>query len=247
MIRCIDSPSMDIYFHLAAEEYLLKQGTEDIFMLWQDTSSVVMGKHQRVQSEVDKEWANQQGIRIARRFSGGGTVYHDLGNVNLTFIESSSRLPDFTSYLQRTLNFLSSIGLKAEGDERLGIYLNGLKISGSAQCVHKNRAMYHCTLLYDTDLEVLNKVISPKKTEDDEHLPVVYGVPSVRSEVTNIRKTLYSARDTKSSGSIHHFRRAAFQYFSRGQVVNTFTEQELKAIRQLRDEKYIQQKWILNR
>ena len=151
MIRCIYSPFTDIYFHLAAEEYLLKQGNENIFMLWQDTPSVVIGKHQRLRSEVDKKWAEQEQVHIARRFSGGGAVYHDLGNINLTFIETAPRLPEFVTYLQRTLDFLNSIGLMAKGGERLGIYLNGLKISGSAQCVHKNRVLYHCTLLYDTD------------------------------------------------------------------------------------------------
>ena len=146
MIRCIYSPFTDIYFHLAAEEYLLKQGNEDIFMLWQDTPSVVIGKHQRLRSEVDKKWAEQERVHIARRFSGGGAVYHDWGNINLTFIETAPRLPEFVTYLQRTLDFLNSIGLMAKGGERLGIYLNGLKISGSAQCVHKNRVLYHCSL-----------------------------------------------------------------------------------------------------
>lgn len=240
MTRCIDSPFTDIYFHLAAEEYLLKQGADDIFMLWQDTSSVVMGKHQRVQTEVDLEWSRQQGVRIARRFSGGGTVYHDSGNVNLTFIETVTRLPDFTTYLQRTLDFLLSVGITAEGDERLGIYLNGLKISGSAQCVHKNRTLYHCTLLYDTDLDVLNRVISPREMVDDGDSATVYAVPSVRSAVTNIRKS-------QPGGNIHHFRETAFQYFSRQHTAGTFTEQELEAIRRLRDEKYIQNKWIFNR
>ena len=116
MIRCIYSPFTDIYFHLAAEEYLLKQGNEDIFMLWQDTPSVVIGKHQRLRSEVDKKWAEQERVHIARRFSGGGAVYHDLGNINLTFIETAPRLPEFVTYLQRTLDFLNSIGLMAKGD-----------------------------------------------------------------------------------------------------------------------------------
>lgn len=252
MIQCIDSPFTDIYFHLAAEEYLLKHGTGNLFMLWQDTSSVVLGKHQRVQAEVDREWAEQRGIHIARRFSGGGTVYHDMGNVNLTFIESSPLLPDFTIYLHRTLDFLASIGLSAEGDERLGIYLNGLKISGSAQCVHKNRVLYHCTLLYDTDLEVLNKVITPKKEMEGTLLPTTYAVPSVRSEVTNIRTHLVaglSVPDNSSldSLSIPHFRNAAFQYISQGQTVRPFREQELEAIYRLREEKYILPEWILSR
>lgn len=236
----MNSPFTDIYFHLAAEEYLLKQGTEDVFMLWQDTPSVVIGKHQRVQVEVDREWAKLQQIHVARRFSGGGTVYHDLGNVNLTFIETVSRLPDFTIYLDRTLEFLSSIGLAAEGDERLGIYLDGLKISGSAQCVHKNRVLYHCTLLYDTDLAVLNKVINPERVADDTDSPSVYAVSSVRSEVTNIRRYL-------PSEPTHSFRETAFRYFSREESVSSFSERELEAIHQLREEKYIQEKWIMSR
>ena len=146
IMRCFHNTFTDIYFHLAAEEYLLKQETDSVFMLWQDTPSVVMGKHQSVQLEVNREWAEEQQIQIARRFSGGGAVYHDLGNVNLTFIETVSRLPDFSLYLHRILDFLKLIGLPAKGDERLGIYLDGLKISGSAQCVHKNRVLYHCTL-----------------------------------------------------------------------------------------------------
>mgnify|MGYP000903121494 FL=1 len=240
MIRCIYSPFTDIYFHLAAEEYLLKQGNEDIFMLWQDTPSVVIGKHQRLRSEVDQEWAEREQVHIARRFSGGGAVYHDLGNVNLTFIETTSRLPEFVTYLQRTLDFLNSMGLMATGGERLGIYLNGLKISGSAQCLYKDRVLYHCTLLYDTDLTALHQALNPEPMVDDETLSSVYAVPSVRSEVTNIRKHL-------SAGTVTDFKEKAFLYFSKSQSVSAFTREEIEAINQLREEKYIQKEWIYSR
>ena len=240
MIRCIYSPFTDIYFHLAAEEYLLKQGNEDIFMLWQDTPSVVIGKHQRLRSEVDQEWAEREQVHIARRFSGGGTVYHDLGNVNLTFIETTPRLPEFVTYLQRTLDFLNSMGLMATGGERLGIYLNGLKISGSAQCLYKDRVLYHCTLLYDTDLTALHQALNPEPMVDDEMLSSVYAVPSVRSEVTNIRRHL-------SAGTVTDFKEKAFLYFSKSQSVSAFTREEIEAINQLREEKYIQKEWIYSR
>ena len=240
MIRCIYSPFTDIYFHLAAEEYLLKQGNEDIFMLWQDTPSVVIGKHQRLRSEVDQEWAEREQVHIARRFSGGGAVYHDLGNVNLTFIETTPRLPEFVTYLQRTLDFLNSMGLMATGGERLGIYLNGLKISGSAQCLYKDRVLYHCTLLYDTDLTALHQALNPEPMDDDETLSSVYAVPSVRSEVTNIRKHL-------SAGTVTDFKEKAFLYFSKSQSVSAFTREEIEAINQLREEKYIQKEWIYSR
>ena len=222
MIRCIYSPFSDIYFHLAAEEYLLKQGNEDIFMLWQDTPSVVIGKHQRLRLEVDQEWAEREQVHIARRFSGGGAVYHDLGNVNLTFIETTPRLPEFVTYLQRTLDFLNSMGLMATGGERLGIYLNGLKISGSAQCLYKDRVLYHCTLLYDTDLTALHQALNPEPMADDETLSSVYAVPSVRSEVTNIRRHL-------SAGTVTDFKEKAFQYFSKSQSVSAFTKEEIEA------------------
>ena len=240
MIRCIYSPFSDIYFHLAAEEYLLKQGNEDIFMLWQDTPSVVIGKHQRLRSEVDQEWAEREQVHIARRFSGGGTVYHDLGNVNLTFIETTPRLPEFVTYLQRKLDFLNSMGLMATGGERLGIYLNGLKISGSAQCLYKDRVLYHCTLLYDTDLTALHQALNPEPMVDDEMLSSVYAVPSVRSEVTNIRRHL-------SAGTVTDFKEKAFQYFSKSQSVSAFTKEEIEAVNQLREEKYIQKEWIYSR
>ena len=230
----------DIYFHLAAEEYLLKQETDSVFMLWQDTPSVVMGKHQSVQLEVNREWAEEQQIQIARRFSGGGAVYHDLGNVNLTFIETVSRLPDFSLYLHRILDFLKQIGLPAKGDERLGIYLDGLKISGSAQCVHKNRVLYHCTLLYDTNLAALNKVLNPDVIAHDGTLSSVYAVPSIRSEVTNIGRYL-------PAGSVDDFKENAFQYFSESQSVSSFSVEEKEAVNRLRSEKYIREEWICNR
>ena len=239
-MRCFHNTFTDIYFHLAAEEYLLKQETDSVFMLWQDTPSVVIGKHQRLRSEVDQEWAEREQVHIARRFSGGGAVYHDLGNVNLTFIETTPRLPEFVTYLQRTLDFLNSMGLMATGGERLGIYLNGLKISGSAQCLYKDRVLYHCTLLYDTDLTALHQALNPEPMVDDETLSSVYAVPSVRSEVTNIRRHL-------SAGTVTDFKEKAFQYFSKSQSVSAFTREEIEAINQLREEKYIQKEWIYSR
>ena len=225
MIRCIYSPFTDIYFHLAAEEYLLKQGNEDIFMLWQDTPSVVIGKHQRLRSEVDQEWAEREQVHVARRFSGGGAVYHDLGNVNLTFIETTPRLPEFVTYLQRTLDFLNSMGLMATGGERLYRFIwNGIeKYQEVMQClVVGDRVLYHCTLLYDTDLTALHQALNPEPMVDDETLSSVYAVPSVRSEVTNIRRHL-------PAGTVTDFKEKAFQYFSKSQSVSAFTREEIEA------------------
>ena len=126
---CIDNRCTDIYFNLAAEEYLLKQKRGNFFMLWQSEPSVVMGKNQSVRAEVNEDYRIEKGIRLARRFSGGGAVYHDKGNINLTFIETTSQ-PLFEDYLQRIVGFLETMGVTAYTDERLGIYLDGKKISG---------------------------------------------------------------------------------------------------------------------
>ena len=112
-----------------------------------------------------------------------------------------------------------------------------MKISGSAQCVHKDRVLYHCTLLYDTDLTILNKVLNPDVIAHDGTLSSVYAVPSIRSEVTNIGRYL-------PAGSVDDFKENAFQYFSESQSVSSFSVEEKEAVNRLRSEKYIREEWI---
>ncbi len=238
MCYAIDNRSTDVYFNLAAEEFLLKQTADDVFMLWQNTPSAIIGRHQRMELEVDRLFASHRDIRLARRFSGGGAVYQDEGNLNLTFIETR-RKANFSSYLQRTLDYLSCWGLGAEGDERLGVYIGGLKVSGSAQCVHRDRVLYHCTLLYNTDLDILNRVLTAGRDDKSINSASFYSVPSVRSDVTNICTCL------PFPPSAEEFRQSVFCHFSQGCIVRTFTEEELKAIRCLRNEKYAREEWIL--
>lgn len=237
MMRCIDNRNMDVYFNLAAEEYLLKHKEEDYFMVWRDTPAVVVGRHQRLRAEADTAFASTLGINLARRYSGGGAVYHDGGNINLTFIETSAPA-DFDTYLRRTLRFLRSLNLPVEGDTRLSIYTDkSLKVSGSAQSVHKNRVLYHCTLLYDTDLNVLQRVLAADTSPDDGK----YAVPSVRSEVTNLRGLLAEPLSPKD------FAKVAYGYFLKESAHNqpyTFAADELAAIDDLRNTKYASPKWI---
>lgn len=242
-MRCIDNRCTDVYFNLAAEEYLLKKKKENFFMLWQSAPSVVIGKHQNVQREVDEHFMQEQNIALARRFSGGGAVYHDEGNINLSFIETVER-PDFEYYLQRTVEFLESMGIAAYTDQRMGIYVDERKISGSAQCIHKNRVMYHCTLLYSTDLDRLNAALRGKMDAEDL-LPgsrVVRAVSSVRSEVANISEFLSPAIPLK------RFMRLLFHFFMEEEGdIYRFTNEDLKAIERLKQEKYASGEWIYNK
>ena len=227
-MRFINSFSTDAGFNLAAEEYLLKQGTEDVFMLWQSAPSIIIGKHQRMEAEVNLTVAGEKQIPVFRRFSGGGAVYHDLGNINLTFIETT-RLARFETYLEKTITMLSAAGV-ATGDERLGIYVGGRKVSGSAQCVHRNRAMYHCTLLYDTDLKLLNTLFAVAPSE--ENIRLHPSVRSVRSEVTNLKEYFYPAIPTD------RFRNWIFRYFAETSVSEGFNKAEQTVIKELRRNKY---------
>ena len=114
---CIHNTHTDAWFNLAAEEYLLKNFSEDIFMLWQNEPAVVIGKYQNIRAETDIEYARQKRIRLARRYSGGGAVYHDMGNLNLTFIENSNQIRS-SVFTESIICFLKHYGLHARSDER---------------------------------------------------------------------------------------------------------------------------------
>ena len=241
---CIDNRCTDVYFNLAVEEYLLKQTQGDYFVIWQSEPSVVMGKNQSVRAEVNEDYRIEKGIRLARRFSGGGAVYHDKGNINLTFIETTSQ-PLFEDYLQRIVGFLETMGVTAYTDERLGIYLDGKKISGSAQCIHKNRVMYHCTLLFSTDLDALNAALNGDP-DVESRLPgsrTMRAVPSVRSEVANIKEFLSEPMDIK------RFMHLLFHSFvdDDDKRIYRFSAGDMEAIERLKAEKYACKEWIYHK
>ncbi len=241
---CIDNRCADIYFNLAAEEYLLKQKQGNFFMLWQSDPSVVIGKHQSVAAEVDEAFLHEKGIALARRFSGGGAVYHDQGNINLSFIETR-RQPDFEYYLQLVVDFLEKVGITAYAGQRLGIYVDERKISGSAQCIHKDRMMFHCTLLFSTDLDTLNAALNGQPDAENS-LPgsrTLRAVPSVRSVVTNVKEFLPEPMDIK------RFMHLLFHSFidDDDNRIYRFSAGDMEAIERLKEEKYALQEWIYHK
>ena len=157
--------STDPYYNLAVEEYLLRYTDEDIFMLWQNEKTVVIGKNQNAYAEVDLDYAEKQGIRIARRISGGGAVYHDMGNVNYTFITSGERATalDYAYFTRPIIEALGKLGVKAELSGRNDLECAGKKFSGNAQYAGDGRILHHGTLLFDTDAEVLSHVLRVDK------------------------------------------------------------------------------------
>lgn len=180
---CIHLDNPDPYYCLAAEEYLLRNYTDDIFMLWQSHDTVVVGKHQNAMGEINCRHVRENGIRVARRISGGGTVFHDRGNVNFTFIKSvaGSQEISFKRFTQPIVDVLATMGIHAVTSGRNDLLVGGLKISGNAEHVFKNRVLHHGTLLFHSDLENLGHAIRvvPGKY-------VSKAVQSNRSQVVNI-------------------------------------------------------------
>jgi lipoate---protein ligase len=158
---CLVLRNTDPYYCLAAEEFLLKNYTDDIFMLWQSHDTVVVGKHQNAMGEINYRYVLENGIKVARRISGGGTVYHDKGNVNFTFIKNVAGPHEisFKRFTQPIVNVLATLGVNAVTSGRNDLLVDGLKISGNAEHVFKNRVLHHGTLLYNSDLKKLGNAI----------------------------------------------------------------------------------------
>lgn len=172
----------DPYFNLACEEYLMENSDSDIFMLWQNKPSVIIGISQNAFSEVNLSYAQEHGIPVCRRMTGGGAVYHDLGNINFTFITKDDGCGiDFRRFLMPITEALSDLGCVCEINGRNDIVFNGRKISGNAQCHKYGKILHHGTLLIDTDFGVLEKVLNVDKEKMKSK-----GITSVRSRVENL-------------------------------------------------------------
>ena len=235
---CINQTNTDPYFNLAAEEYFLKNFQEDFFMLWRSRPSVVVGKHQNALAEINHEFVRLHEIPVARRLSGGGTVFHDPGNLNFTFIRNVANISEvnFKVFTFPVIEALKKLGIEAYTTGRNDLLIDGKKISGNAEHVHRNRVLHHGTLLFDSRLEALKgalKVDLPK-FEDK-------AVQSNRSEVTNIADYL------SDPISVEEFTDFLFAEICRNYSefkIYEPTSEDIEAIQKLSIEKYQTWDWI---
>lgn len=188
-MRYIINESTDPYFNLALDEYAMRNLDieDDIFFLWQNAPAVIIGKNQNAAEEVNQKFLDENDIKLARRVSGGGAVYHDAGNINFTFIISvdDPGTVNYKKYVQPIVDALASMGINAETSGRNDIIIDGKKISGNAQRYANGKLMHHGTLMYDLNVEDMVKSlnVAPDKF-------ISKGVKSVRSRVTNIKDYL---------------------------------------------------------
>lgn len=180
------------YFNIAAEEFFLKESTEDIFMLWRNEPAIIVGKHQNTLSEINVDYVKENNIRVVRRLTGGGAVFHDLGNLNFTFIQSGvdHTRNDFRKYTEPILEVLQKLGIDARFEGRNDLTIDGKKFSGNAETVWKNRVLHHGTLLFSATMTDLSQALKVNEAKFQDK-----AVKSVRSRVTNISEHLKEPMD----------------------------------------------------
>jgi len=233
----------DPTINLALEEHCYRNldTHHDYILFYINKPSIIVGNHQNPFQEFDRQFAGQKQIQVVRRISGGGTVYHDYGNLNFSFITAftEERLGYFKTLIQPILNTLQCLGIPAELTEKNTILVNGKKVSGNSQHTNMIRMLSHGTLLFNSDLNVLNRVLNSNPAVAKSR-----GVKSIKSDVTNIAEYLPHPIDMKAF--VAKLMAAVSDVFG-DLKVHQVTDQEWKVVRRLAEEKYRSWDWTFGR
>lgn len=234
----IDSPSHNAYFNIASEEYLLHRfPTEDLFLLYVNAPSIIVGKFQNTLAEINLDYVQQNNIKVVRRMSGGGAVYHDLGNLNFSFhtLLGENDFGDFSFFTQPVLKMLNNLGVPAELQGRNDLLVDGKKFSGNAKLARHGKMIQHGTLLFNSEMEVLGEALkaNPLKFIDK-------ATKSNRARVTNLLGYLPEGTTTDDlkdllTREILKIHPDATRYI--------LTDEDLLGIKKLQQEKYETWDW----
>ncbi len=233
----IDRTETDPYFNIAAEEYVLKEFTEDVFMLWVNSPAVIIGKHQVAAAEADMIYTYKKNIPLIRRITGGGTVYHDEGNLNYSLLVSGEKgkLVDYEKYSGSVIRALATQELIASLQGKSNLAIKGLKFSGNAEHVFRNRVLHHGTILFNSDLERLRKCIRPAHNNYSDK-----AIRSVDSSIANITDHL------PEKMSMDKFRKILLNQIKLdfpGIAGYSFSMEDKQKIRKLVHDKYSSPDW----
>ena len=236
-MRFIKNPNTNPHYNMAFDEYCLESLPidEPVFFLWQNKPSVIVGFNQEVNTEVNLDYLNQQGITLARRVTGGGAVYHDFGNLNYTIVGRSEDLErDYPEYASLMMKALQALGVTATLSGRNDILVEGKKVSGFAKRVCKNRLMVHGTLMFNVDVDVLTHVLNTSQSKLQSK-----GIASVRSRVANLSDYLPEISD------IQTFKNRLEEILSNNHTDAEYhlSEEDFANIQRLTDEKFATWEW----
>jgi lipoate---protein ligase len=233
----VDNPFLDPFFNLAAEEYFLKYLNKEIIMIWRSNASIIIGKHQNTLAEINLPYVIKNDIPVVRRLSGGGTVFHDPGNINFTFIKAveKERMVDFEGQVQPVIEFLKTLGIDARFQGKNDLRVNGLKISGNAEHVYRNKVLHHGTLLFDSNLDRLNEAIKSRESRFESK-----AIKSLRSNVANISSFL------ETPFTREEFMTAFRNFFlSKNSLLEPYelSDDDIRIIERIKMSKYILWEW----
>ncbi|MGE6630877.1 lipoate--protein ligase [Bacillus sp. NPDC077027] len=230
----------DPMINLAIEEYCLKYlDPEETYLLFYiNQPSIIIGKNQNTIEEINTKYVEENGIKVVRRLSGGGAVYHDKGNLNFSFItkDDGDSFHNFKKFTEPVIQALEKLGVKAELSGRNDIMASGRKISGNAQFATRGRIFSHGTLLFDSEIEHVVSALNVKKEKIESK-----GIKSIRSRVANISELMDKKMTTEE------FRQVLLSYIfdTEGPVPQyKLTEDDWKKIHEISNERY--QKWEWN-
>ena len=205
-----DKKERSLAFYLAMEEFVARTIEDEAFFVWRVAPTVIIGRNQDLEAEVNLDYCRKHGVKVVRRKSGGGCVYSDMGNIMISFISRRGEVQEvFDRYLSSLTACLLSLGLKAEKSGRNDILVDGRKVSGNAFHQLPDRSIVHGTLLYDTDFDALETAIRPPVEKLERH-----GVASVRQRVENLKEYL----DCKIMPSVEELERYIVDFFCDGVI-----------------------------
>lgn len=234
LVLNVQNSSHDPFYNQAFEEFVFQSFLEDdVFFLWRNRPAVVVGCYQNICREVQVQTLRTLGIPVVRRISGGGTVYHDLGNVNYTYITRQDGLVDYDRCLQPVIDALNAIGVPARKGRTCDIAIGDQKISGSAQRVASGRILHHGTLLFQSDLRMLEQITTYHKNDCFQSK----GTMSAICPVTNIQDHLTMPM------TIAEFQTRLLDQMIPGNNRLTLTAKQEAEVCRLRDEKYSSWAW----
>ncbi len=233
---CLKLLSTDPCFNLAVDEYLLRNRKEDFLILSVNTPSVIIGKHQVAHREADTAFVYENNIPVIRRISGGGAVFHDEGNLNFSFILQSAHghQVDFRKYTLPVIGFLSELGINAKLEGKNDLKVDGLKISGNAEHVYRQRVLHHGTLLFDSGLDLLKRSL-----RKDPSSYLTRAVSSNPSPVMNLRNRIPGLSMSEFISSMLDF----FLRQGNGNMMTVLTPAETSAIGSLAESKFRTWEW----
>ncbi|MBZ2175195.1 lipoate--protein ligase [Schnuerera sp. xch1] len=226
-------------FNLALEQYVFDNldQFDDIFLLWINEPSIIIGKNQNTIQEINLDYVRKNNINVVRRLSGGGAVYHDYGNLNYTIISKNKESVafNFEAFSKPVIEVLEKLGIKAEFTGRNDLTIEGQKFCGNAQYMKKGKVLHHGAMLYDTDLNVLGNALKVSRDKIESK-----GVKSVRSRVTNIKDHL------NEDITIEDFKQLLLKHmFESDKEIRQYklTEKDYLNINKLMKEKYDTWEW----